>query len=298
MKTPFNVKDINFESIKYTPSGNGKSVMLRYLHNNKQNKFFVQTPELVISKIESDDTISTIYFDLKANSSGKVSSFINFLISLDKAIIQNARANKQWFSSNNIKFKGLIRYEDANKPYLKLKVRNSSIYKLRITSDRQSEKCLFSDLKSGMKVKMIVDVNGLWINNNGFGIYLKPFLIDIRETYDLILNDSSEEDIVDTEIVERTETNSVMNLDTDIHNTETNSIVIESEIPTSVNKNDFLSKNMDELLNELSESSENNVEFEFNSLDNDSSNELNSEDNESSNSAEDQSNSVNLQVNN
>jgi hypothetical protein len=272
--------------------------MLRYLHNNKQNKFFVQTPELVISKIESDDTISTIYFDLKANSSGKVSSFINFLISLDKAIIQNARANKQWFSSNNIKFKGLIRYEDANKPYLKLKVRNSSIYKLRITSDRQSEKCLFSDLKSGMKVKMIVDVNGLWINNNGFGIYLKPFLIDIRETYDLILNDSSEEDIVDTEIVERTETNSVMNLDTDVHNTETNSIVIESEIPTSVNKNDFLSKNMDELLNELSESSENNVEFEFNSLDNDSSNELNSEDNESSNSAEDQSNSVNLQVNN
>lgn len=173
MKTPFNVKDINFDSIKFIPSGNGKSIMLRYLQNNKQNKFFVQTPELKISNIEFDDLVTTLYFDL--NNSGRVSSFINFLINLDKSIIQNARANKDWFSSSNIKFKGLIRYENSNEPYLKLKVKNSSLYKLRVTSDRQSERGAFSDLRPNMKVKMIIDVNGLWINNNGFGIYLKPF---------------------------------------------------------------------------------------------------------------------------
>ena len=33
---------------------------------------------------------------------------------------------------------------------------------------------------------MILDINGLWINDNGFGIYLKPYLIDIRENYELI----------------------------------------------------------------------------------------------------------------
>ena len=280
MKTPFNVKDINFDNIKFIPSGNGKSIMLRYLQNNKQNKFFVQTPELKISNIESDDLVTTLYFDLKTNNSGRISSFINFLINLDKSIILNARNNKDWFSSSNIKFKGLIRYENSNEPYLKLKVKNSSLYKLRVTSDRQSERGVFSDLKPNMKVKMIIDVNGLWINNNGFGIYLKPYLIDIRETYDLILNNSSEEDIVDTEIVDKTETNSIMNLETDANIvTETNSVVIESEV--QVNTNDFFSKNMDDLLNDMSDSSGNNSEIDLDSNSNST--------NESENSSNEQS---------
>lgn len=271
MKTPFNVKDINFEDIKFIPSGNGKSIMLRYLHNNKQNKFFIQTPELVISKIETDDLISTLYFDLK-NTNNSIDSFIKFLIELDKSIIQNARSNKDWFKTNNIKFKGLIRYEKSNEPYLKLKVKNSSIYKLRVTSDRQTERAVFSDLKTKMKVKMIIDVNGLWINDNGFGIYLKPYLIDIRESYDLILNNSSEEDIVDTEIIEKTETNSILNLETETNNiTETNSIIIESEI----NRNDFVSKNMDELLNDMTESSENSSKINLD-ISNDSENSIES----------------------
>ena len=280
MKTPFNVKDINFDNIKFIPSGNGKSIMLRYLQNNKQNKFFVQTPELKISNIESDDLVTTLYFDLKTNNSGRISSFINFLINLDKSIILNARNNKDWFGSSNIKFKGLIRYENSNEPYLKLKVKNSSLYKLRVTSDRQSERGVFSDLKPNMKVKMIIDVNGLWINNNGFGIYLKPYLIDIRETYDLILNNSSEEDIVDTEIVDKTETNSIMNLETDANIvTETNSVVIESEV--QVNTNDFFSKNMDDLLNDMSDSSGNNSEIDLDSNSNST--------NESENSSNEQS---------
>ena len=278
MKTPFNVKDINFDDIKFIPSGNGKSIMLRYMQNNKQNKFFVQTPELKIANIESDDLITTLYFDLKTNNSSRVSSFINFLINLDKSIIQNARNNRDWFTSSNIKFKGLIRYANSNEPYLKLKVKNSSLYKLRVTSDRQSERGVFSDLKPNMKVKMIIDVNGLWINNNGFGIYLKPYLVDIRETYDLILNNSSEEDIVDTEILDKTETNSVMNLETEANIvTETNSVVIESEV--QVNTNDFFSKNVDDLLNDMSESSGNDSEI---NLDSNSTNESENSSNEQS----------------
>ena len=55
-----------------------------------------------------------------------------------------------------------------------------------------------------------------WINDNGFGIYLKPYLIDIRYSYDLILNESSEvKDIIDTEIVEVSESTSVLNLGTE-----------------------------------------------------------------------------------
>lgn len=200
MKNPLNIKEIIFENIKYIPMKNGKSIMLRYLNNEK---FFFQTPELVIKNIESKNDMSIIYFDLNENLEN-ISIFINFLINLDKSIVKTARLNRKWFSSNNIKFKGLIRYDEFNSPYFKLKFKNSYIEKLRITSNRQTEKCFFSDLKKNSKVKMIIDVNGLWINENYFGIYLKPLLFDIRETYDLILNESSEDDILDTDVLEKT----------------------------------------------------------------------------------------------
>jgi hypothetical protein len=55
MKSPLNIKDIVFENIKYIPMKNGKSIMLRYLNN--YNKFFFQTPELKIKKIDKNNEI-------------------------------------------------------------------------------------------------------------------------------------------------------------------------------------------------------------------------------------------------
>ena len=40
MKNPLNIKDIVFENIKYVPMRNGKGVILRYIHNNDDDKFF------------------------------------------------------------------------------------------------------------------------------------------------------------------------------------------------------------------------------------------------------------------
>ena len=71
---------------------------------------------------------------------------------------------------------------------------------------------------------MIIDINGLWINDNSFGIYLKPLLIDIRESYDLILNDSSEDDILETDIFEKTKVCSFENIN------EENNIDFKKEI--------------------------------------------------------------------
>lgn len=234
MKNPLNIKDIVFENIKYVPMRNGKGVILRYMYNNDDEKFFFQTPELVIKKIDTNNELSEIYIYLD-DSSENLNLFKNFLVNLDKSVVKKARLNKDWFRTNNIKFKGLIRYDNFNLPYLKLKIKNSYLDNVNITSNKQSEKCIFSDLKNDMKVKMILDVNGLWINEKSFGIYLKPYLIDIRQSYDLILNCSSEDELLDTDILEKNPNNILLNL-------EENDLEIKKEI-----------------LGYLSESSENKV---------------------------------------
>ena len=52
MKTPFNVKDINFDNIKFIPSGNRKSIMLRYLKDNRQNTHYVNSSRIHRAKMD------------------------------------------------------------------------------------------------------------------------------------------------------------------------------------------------------------------------------------------------------
>ena len=49
-------------------------------------------------------------------------------------------------------------------------------------------------------MKVIFDVSGIFINNNKFGIYLKPYLFDINVEY--IFNDSDED--LDNNLLEDT----------------------------------------------------------------------------------------------
>ena len=215
MKNPFNKKDIIFDNGNFLHSKYDRNILLRYISRNKQNKFYVQTPELVLEDIYQEEGYNVLKLSLN-NEIKKINNFIEFLINLDKHIIDEAKKNPDWFNSTNIRFKGMIRQDTKDSlPYLKLKIKNNNLNRLKVTFDKQSEKGTFSDLKNGQKVKMILDINGLWINDNGFGIYLKPYLIDIRYSYDLILNESSEEDIIDTEIVEVSESTSVLNLGTE-----------------------------------------------------------------------------------
>lgn len=264
MKNPLNIRDIDFENINYFQMRNGKGIILRYTYNNNHEKFFFQTPELVIKKIDTNNELSEIYIYLD-NSSENLNLFKNFLVNLDKSVVKTARSNKDWFSTNNIKFKGLIRYDSFNLPYLKLKIKNSYINNINITSNRQTEKCIFSDLKNDMKVKMILDVNGLWINEKSFGIYLKPYLIDIRQSYNLILNYSSEDELLDTDILEKNQNNTLLNLEENnlevkkkeildyFSQSSENKISSLNETSTSnSNSSDKLTPNENELENEIS----------------------------------------------
>ena len=104
MKKPFKISDINFDKILYSDpikKNTKKNVMFKYSHNNKQEQFLIQTPELVC--IESPKIVNDIYeisLELRSKSKKKINNFINFLNNLDSKIISLGESNSSWFNGN------------------------------------------------------------------------------------------------------------------------------------------------------------------------------------------------------
>ena len=133
---------------------------------------------------------------------------------------------------------------------------------LQVTYDKQSEKRSFKDLKKHDNIKLVLDIFGLWVNKNGFGLYLKPVLIDIRDSNELTFYESSEDnDIIDTEInIDALETplNLMIESPTKISMTEINDEKISSDLETSFNRIDLIIKdsiNDDNIIKNINNSS-------------------------------------------
>ena len=223
MKKPFKISEIDFDKLLYSDPvkrNAKKNIMFRYSHNNEQEQFLIQTPELVcIEKPKLVNNIYEITLELRSKSQKKVNNFINFINELDNKIIKLSISNESWFDGNNGVYHKIIR-DDPNykNGILKLKVKNSNNLSklLKVTKDGQKQKSSIDSITANSKVKVVLDVFGLWIKpgkegSNYFGIYLKPLLIDFKE--DIVeeisfIEDSDSEnnnDVLDTEIEVRNE---------------------------------------------------------------------------------------------
>ena len=267
MKNPFNIRDIKLDKIIFSKASlneNSKNIYLKYNNNGKLSRFLIQTTELEIKDIQaSTNDVTIILVNLKSNNNKKLNNFVNFIYKLDNHIIETGKSNPEWFYSNNVKFKGLIRQDaDCDIPYLKLKIKNYMLKNLQVTYDKQSEKKSFKDLKKHDNIKLVLDIFGLWVNKNGFGLYLKPVLIDIRDSNELTFYESSEDnDIIDTEInIDALETplNLMIESPTKISMTEINDEKISSDLETSFNRIDLIIKdsiNDDNIIKNINNSS-------------------------------------------
>jgi len=267
MKNPFNIRDIKLDKIIFSKASlneNSKNIYLKYNNNGKLSRFLIQTTELEIKDIQaSTNDVTIILVNLKSNNNKKLNNFVNFIYKLDNHIIETGKSNPEWFYSNNVKFKGLIRQDaDCDIPYLKLKIKNYMLKNLQVTYDKQSEKRSFKDLKKHDNIKLVLDIFGLWVNKNGFGLYLKPVLIDIRDSNELTFYESSEDnDIIDTEInIDALETplNLMIESPTKISMTEINDEKISSDLETSFNRIDLIIKdsiNDDNIIKNINNSS-------------------------------------------
>ncbi len=223
MKKPFKISEIDFDKLLYSDPvkrNTKKNIMFRYSHNGEQKQFLIQTPELVC--IEKPKIINNIYeitLELRSKSQKKVNNFINFINKLDSKIINLSQSNESWFNGGNGIYHKIIRDDPKYKNgILKLKVKNSiNLSKLlKVSKDGQKQKSSIDNITANSRVKVVLDVFGLWIkpgkeNSNYFGIYLKPLLIDFKEDIEeeiSFIEDSDSEnnnDVLDTEIEARNE---------------------------------------------------------------------------------------------
>lgn len=279
MKKPFRISEIKLDNILYSNpviKDDKKNIFLKYNNSTKKQQFLIQTPELTcLSTPKLKNDIYEITVELNGNSSKKVSNLINFFDNLDDKINKLGNQNSKWFKNKKSLYKKIIRNEDSETRLLKLKVKKNNIPKyLKVTRNKQSDIALIEDIQKGNKIKLVLDIFGLWIreknNVSYYGIYLKPVLIDFRseivEDISFIEDSDSENEVLDTEFEQQydnTET-SLMNVN-NLDNTEGNNIedsvcntfnlTIEDVVPSQNN-----SENIDTNIKISNTSSESSIE--------------------------------------
>lgn len=213
---PFKISDIDFDNIEYTniKSNSKKTVVfLKYRKKNLLKTLAIQTPTFlnINNPVKSSNNNSSdLDIPLYGKKEDKVDEFVNFLKELDNKIIYDAKINSSsWFNnfqSDEINYQRLIRVSD-NKKYengmIRVKILNNEDFSTSIQLNNQT-KISSDEIPKNSWVKMILEIHAIWINQNGFGLFLKPILISfipIEIKKYKFLEDSEDEvdDIIDSE---------------------------------------------------------------------------------------------------
>lgn len=212
-KKPFKVEEINFDNLKFTDmkSNSKKTIIyIKYDDNKELSNLVFQTPSLYnINKPFFKNDTYELDIPLHGKYDDKVDEFINFLNNLDKKIINEASRNHKWFNNftknNKIKYQKTIR--DASSSEYKngmIKVKLIKTNKFHTKIQQEDEIIDIKNIEDNTWIKMILEVYAIWINENGFGLFMRPILLSLKKdensTYNYQLMDDSDEidDIIHT----------------------------------------------------------------------------------------------------
>ena len=211
---PFKISDINFDNIVYKniKSNSKKTVVfLKYKKGNSLRNLAIQTPSLInVNSPVANNKHWDLDIPLHGKRNDKVNEFINFLKNLDKKIIYDARINSSnWFSnfdSEEINYQEIIRSSD-NKHFsngiIRIKlIKNNDFNTIIQMCNRQN--ISINDIPKNSWIKMIIEIQAIWINKNGFGIFLKPVLVSFNpieiKKYKFIEDSEDEvDDVIDSD---------------------------------------------------------------------------------------------------
>lgn len=212
--TPLKLSEINFDNIVYKDikSNSKKTVIfLKYKKNNNLTNFVIQTPTFLnINEPIKNKNYYELEIPIYGKKQNKINEFADFFNKLDEKIMYDARIHSnKWFSNfeiNEINYQKTIR-ESVNLKYkngiFKIKVLNNIDFKT-IVQLNNTDKININDAPRNSWIKLIFEIHALWINSNGFGIFLKPIIISftpIEKKIYKFLEDSDEEidNIMDSE---------------------------------------------------------------------------------------------------
>ena len=271
-KVPYHINEIDINKLCYVDvkSTSKKTIVyLKYNDNKTQNpnpnqnqnqkdykdykdykNLAFQTPLLLSNNmIQCRKKTFELDVPLIGKKTDKVKKLINFLNLLDKKIIADAKKNNKWFEkfahikkTNGYQYQKIIR-ESTDNEIIRLKILKTDDFEtiLHINNNRASIEDINNNKDSWLKC--ILEIYAIWINEDGFGLYIRPIILSFKPCLKIAYNykmmeDSDEIDdlevdtvVNDNSIFIRSEseiTSSVLELQSDIHSEETNS---SDEIP-------------------------------------------------------------------
>ena len=111
--------------------------------------------------------------------------FIYFLNAIDKKVIKDAKNNNKWFENfvdtKTMKYQRSIR-DDMNKN------NKNGVIRLRLLKTNDFETIIhnnntrisFNEINKDCWLKCILEVYAIWINSNGFGLFVRPILLSFK----------------------------------------------------------------------------------------------------------------------
>ena len=213
---PFKTSDIDFENIVYKDiKSNSKKtvVFLKYKKKNSLKNLAIQTPTFLnINTPVPNGNYWDLEVPLHGKKNNKVNEFVKFLKKLDEKIIYDARINSsRWFQNfdtDEINYQEIIR--DANDKrfsngMIRLKLIKNNDFQTLVQLNNK-DYIEIDKIPRNSWVKMILEIHAIWINKNGFGIFLKPVLISFNpieiNRYKFIEDSEDEvDDVIDSESI-------------------------------------------------------------------------------------------------
>jgi hypothetical protein len=212
--TPLKLSDINLDNIVYKDikSNSNKTVIfLKYNDNNKLRNIAVQTPSLInINNPIKKGNHWDLDIPLNGKKTEKVNEFITFLNKLDQKVIYDAKINSsKWFQNfdtDEMNYQEVIRTSDDKRfsnGIVRVKlIKNADFHTIVQLNNKTN--IGIDEIPKNSWIKMILEIHAIWINKNGFGIFLKPVLISfnpIEINKYRFIEDSDDEvdDVIDSE---------------------------------------------------------------------------------------------------
>lgn len=194
----FDCNNLGFDDLKLNSNG-GKVVYLKY---EGQQRLTMQTPKLTtpfgISEFKDDKT-GTVKYSIDAsfkgmNEDAKIQTFYDKMTEIDSTIVDLAVENsKEWFGKKMKKeiveelYRPLIKVsKDPEKyaPTMKFKIQSNSKDELMIEAfDNNREPVdILETLKSGSKVRGIIECSSIWFVNKQFGVTWRAVQLEVTKS--------------------------------------------------------------------------------------------------------------------
>jgi hypothetical protein len=193
--------------------------LIHIFYENPGQKLLFQTPQLLnIFDIQKSKYFNELILPLY-DCNLKVPLLTQFLKDLDSKVIEGARSNKnEWFKNKSaIRYKSLIKNlytsQSNNNNSTSTedeKYSKNGLIKLKLTNGTKilenNNEIKLEDLHKHNYVRLIVEVYGIWVSKEVFGLYLKPVMIE--QIKNQVINFIDEkDDITEVNLLE-TEANS------------------------------------------------------------------------------------------